>query len=747
MRKTFLKVALIGLLATAMPAVVTSCKDYDNDIENLDSQVADLKTKLASVESAIAALPTKADVTAAQAAAVAQAKADLEAAKSQLQAAIDGKADKAAVEAINTELSTIKGQLEAIEALKGDVATALESINAAITDLKTNAVTKGQMDAALAAQKAELESYADGKVGTLVEDVEALQAAIDNSANDINAIKAQIEALANKINDATGGEGATSLEAVLRLMNGMITHIEVVNVAGNEDHRGYNSSLDLYTVTVAEDLVFGQGYASDGTGQLGFDKATFTIANQEVFKKGEVKTFTDSILIRVSPANAVVTADQIQLVNSQGADLNDYVQVTEVEAYKGLLTTAGSRSIANNGLHVVKFALKDAFDDVEGFINATDANNGEGSAALVQFAVAIADSEKELAEGREITSAYALTINATPNEPQYALDFDVVHNNVSTPVAQLRNRFRYALDQNNDNSSLMFPDFKDYETAMEEVYSKRVAQTNYSTAVTNGFTAVGDFAWVKNADEENVATYASALGNDDRTGYNLLEVKLGDEFTVDMSGYNVDKKTGIYGFYVTLDMWRATESNGSEREAWKSVAPSISGINAVTTGDKINISISKDAAVDPGEILGFRVYAVNYDGTLVDPDGRAFYVVVNKPVEAVATASAVINAPAASMSATAEVEGLGDWTATVPRVYVSFKTNGSIINGREYPYINNNPYLTNDIYVKVGNTALGNGWWSDRTDGDGNPILYGGYYTINRGNNGAGYDVLKKLDV
>ncbi|MBD5308402.1 MAG: hypothetical protein HDS15_03875, partial [Bacteroides sp.] len=158
MRKTFLKVALIGLLAAAMPSTFTSCKDYDDDITNLTTQTNDLKTQLASVNAAIAALPTKADVSAAQAAAVAQAKSDLEAVKAQLEAAIAGKADKATVDAIQTELSTIKGQLEAIEALKGDMTAALEAINGSITELQENAVTKGQMDAALEAQKAELDS-------------------------------------------------------------------------------------------------------------------------------------------------------------------------------------------------------------------------------------------------------------------------------------------------------------------------------------------------------------------------------------------------------------------------------------------------------------------------------------------------------------------------------------------------------------------------------------------------------------
>ena len=739
MRKTFLKVALIGALAVAMPSTFTSCKDYDDDITDVQGQTAELRKQLESVNTAIAALPTKADVSAAQAAAVAQAKTDLEAVKVQLQAAIDGKADQTTVDAINTELSSIKGQLEAIEALKGDVATALESINQSITDLKAEAVTKGQMDAALAAQKEELQQYSDGKVAALVSEVEDLQSLVNDPNSGVAALQKQIEELAEKINGETDGEGATSLEAVIRLLNGMITHIEIVGVNANDTHRGYDKVLNLYTVNVAQDLVFGQGYAADGSGQLGYDANTFTVQNKEVFKKGEVKTFNDSILVRVSPANAVVTAEQIQLVNSKGEDLSKFVDITSVEAYKGLLTNMGSRSISNNGLHVVKFALKESFNDVEGFVAATDANNGKkNQKALINFAVAIADSDKDLAEGREITSAYDLVVNATPNAPQYELEYNVVHNGNKVPVTNIRNRFRFANDNNNDNSSLMFPTFKDFETNMSEVYAKRVSQNNYTNAASNGFTAVGDFAWVENAKEEQVATYAnSGAIYDDRTslGYELLEVKPGETFTVDMSGYNIENQNGIYGFYVTLDMWRATESNGSEREAWKSIAPSISGINAVTTDNEIALSISKDAKVDAGEILGFRVYAVNFDGTLVDPDGRAFYVVVNKPVEATATATASISAPAANSYASAAVSELGAWTATTPAVNVQFFTDGFAPYGQySTKYLNKNPQLPNEIYVVLKN-------------GNGVTLNNGSYTRIDRGSDGSGYDVLKNIRV
>ena len=48
-------------------------------------------------------------------------------------------------------------------------------------------------------------------------------------------------------------------------------------------------------------------------------------------------------------------------------------------------------------------------------------------------------------------------------------------------------------------------------------------------------------------------------------------------------------------------------------------------------GNNGYISIDSEKAL--GDIIGFRVYVVNLDGTLVDPDGRAFYVRVAKDKE------------------------------------------------------------------------------------------------------------------
>ena len=81
----------------------------------------------------------------------------------------------------------------------------------------------------------------------------------------------------------------------------------------------------------------------------------------------------------------------------------------------------------------------------------------------------------------------------------------------------------------------------------------------------------------------------------------------------------------IKAMYVVLDIDKAVGSGGgdvSEKNAWNSY--SYSGLNQVVEGKEISICINSEAA--KGDEIGFRVFAVNWNGTLIDPDGCAFYV-------------------------------------------------------------------------------------------------------------------------
>ena len=81
------------------------------------------------------------------------------------------------------------------------------------------------------------------------------------------------------------------------------------------------------------------------------------------------------------------------------------------------------------------------------------------------------------------------------------------------------------------------------------------------------------------------------------------------------------------GSYVVLDKDNAIESGVSELNAWKSYT--IEGLNEVRpASENLTLKIKTEAANH--DIIGFRVYAVNKDGKLLDPDGKAFYVVVGE---------------------------------------------------------------------------------------------------------------------
>lgn len=86
-------------------------------------------------------------------------------------------------------------------------------------------------------------------------------------------------------------------------------------------------------------------------------------------------------------------------------------------------------------------------------------------------------------------------------------------------------------------------------------------------------------------------------------------------------------------FYIVLDKDRAVSSDDSEIEAWNAAEKNIKGINTVynveATKGKAEILIDSNVK----DVYGFRVYAVNHDGSLVDPDGKAFYVLTGEAAE------------------------------------------------------------------------------------------------------------------
>ena len=134
-------------------------------------------------------------------------------------------------------------------------------------------------------------------------------------------------------------------------------------------------------------------------------------------------------------------------------------------------------------------------------------------------------------------------------------------------------------------------------------------------------------------DVKGTKTYNTANdGNDDRFWEDYLTIAhVGDPIKVKLTEY-LQKKVEYW--YISYDFeLNAVESKPSEWEAWQSYQDGIEGIYKTVRGDQsIDLIINKSTA--QGDVIGFRIWAVNYDGSLVDPDGKAFYVKVGEEPDA-----------------------------------------------------------------------------------------------------------------
>ena len=298
------------------------------------------------------------------------------------------------------------------------------------------------------------------------------------------------------------------------------------------------------------------------------------ISNKITFTKdAEVQT-PGQFLVRVSPTNAVLTPDMISLVNSQGENLDGILEVVKVEKSEVLLSRAANES----GLWNVTVQLKN-YGDGKAFDAAT---SNEGKKIL--FAAQV-NNTLSTSETRYVTSSYDLTLGWKEFEGANKLNYFVDTKN----VAEINNRF--------SNTSL----------SLKEQ------------------TATIDYKELEWKDKAAVKPTADNTENaDDRSDKEVYPAVQGQALKIALSSSNdeVVAPTNIRAIYVVLDKQNAVESAPSELNAWNSYT--YTGLNTVVEGTSTEITIDSKSAIN--DIIGFRVFAVNYDGTLVDPDGKAFYV-------------------------------------------------------------------------------------------------------------------------
>ena len=645
MNKKYLSALLFGAVMIASTGTFTSCKDYDDDIQNLQEQInaqkSTLEDKVAAVETTIKTLQDAqasleqaiADAESAalkaareaQAAAIEQAKADLEDAKSELMALIEANSEE--TEAVQNQLAEIAGKIQTLQQFKSnteetlaDLAAADVAINNTITDLAVdvaeNAKKIGANEAAIEAQKTALEKYKESNDAAVQENADA----IDQLIEDLKALEAgqlteaKVQEIAEQVTKAVSAD----LDMISAAIAKMVTHVELVEYnEGNPSAPVVDGSfytMDLRTAKALQTYTFGKDEIEAGK---------YEIQNQVTFTEGQRTFLTDSVLIRVSPTNATLTSGQVSFVNSELGTLDDLIEVTEVKPYEGMIT----RGISSNGLWKVIFKLKDLGSEEandEAYMKAAKYEYDQSLSETVinklpsiKYAVAVKDQPTKELE-RYVTSGYDLTLGADYT-PIYYLDYKVNDTNVN----YIYNRFHHAEEQNpsvgpswvlDENKDLLY-DYKwNTNNAGDEIIAIR---GEYTSIDATGFTSKQTIA----GKQQDVYP----AGPDNREDQPFFTAQVGEPFTVELDYSNV-KMSGVYGFYVVYDERRAVESAPSEINAWNSYVENIDGLNTITTSKSLTLKIN-DAKAE-GDILGFRVYAINQNGVLVDPDGKAFYVAV-----------------------------------------------------------------------------------------------------------------------
>ena len=667
MNKTKFFSSLLVAVLFATTSVFVSCKDYDDDIKNLQSQIdkaalkADLdalSTKLAGVESTanaakttaenalakananateIAAVKATAEKAAADAADALKKVATAQSTAEAAQAAADGaktlaenaqKAADAAQATANAAATkkdledAVKKVEDAVKALSDAAATKTELADAktelkAYTDAAKEAALAAAKLAADAAEKAltDAKGYTDAEVAKINESLKSLatNAAVEKLSTDLNA---EITGLKNTLAAITDEEKMAELvkivgsfDAVVNTLFSAVTSVELISsyydYIGNLMQQGGVKpfSLDMTTGTIAENSIFGD------------EHSTFKGETYE-FVKGANIDFNDGVIVRVSPVTADLTAANILLINSKGEGLDDYVEAgTPIRLEEmGALITRGTK--IQSGLWFVPFSIKADVTEKE-FAAATQVKV-QNAPKDILYAVAV-NNTAESDANRYAVSTYDV-------DPAYA-----VYTPVSTfsftvdekPVAKIRNRWDGAKAISRETNE----DSEDYNYDAKELIWL-ASKKGYETPATEP----GEY----NATPSKSRTKLADTNDEIRWNKNLLPVELGKAFTVELSPITINQEEvspakKIQYYYVTLDeRVFAVESAPSEWNAWNGYYSNIENLNKlIPAGESVDITINDEKA--NGDIIGFRVYAVNYDGTLADPDGRAFYVQVGDP--------------------------------------------------------------------------------------------------------------------
>ena len=691
MKRKYLSALLMGVLTLTSVSTFTSCKDYDDDISNMQGQIDKLatadqlsqkvaelqalissnksdisslqselakKTTLDEVKAVLANYATKEYVDGADATLQAAIKAletgkvaELEAAVKAAQAAADKAAEdaKAANAEILETLKTLatkaevtevqeaaKAANDAIAALQnGDVATLKAKQAEILETLKTVATQNDLKDVADAAQKALNAAQKDNSKA-----LADLDTAVKNAQSTADAAKKQaadnlasINGLATTVKNASdalalANSNKTKLDEALESLKDsskegtVAAAIKAIQAQiGTPD-----SKLGSLASRLADIESVLNGVKDDDT-KLGLATKVTNIEKQLKDIIGEYTTMVTSVSL----------VGSYHLNTNQGREWDDVLMgKADLQFMSDNVTadlTFGKGQKDDNGVVVPEATDQQTYKKGTPFNNETSIVvrvNPTNAELTKNTTIKLVDSK-----GRDLSDVLELgtpeRFNTLLSRASAASGLWTIPVKVKAGVATDKIEQKVGGTGADRNNHVL------YAVAIKNTATAKDAQDRYVTSTYDltvqeptNFTAATSLKNVKIWSETTMG-YDNAItldGNKKTTstsGGAEVSAKNNEKINIDFSAY----KNQVQYFYVVRDDSHVdSESGTSAINAWNSYK--YSGLGKVLKADEggvLTVDINKGQV---GDEIGFRIFAVNYNGTLVPTTGDSFVVYVGE---------------------------------------------------------------------------------------------------------------------
>ena len=645
MKRKYLSALLMGTQTVASMSTFTSCKDYDDDISNLQVQIDKLATaeqlsqKVAELQALISS--NKSDISSLQSELAKKTTLD------EVKAVLADYATKQYVDAADKTLQ------DAIDALKtGDIAKLKEDVvkaqaaaekaakdaeaaNAEIVEtLKTLATKTELKDAADAAQKA-IEALESKNA----EDLKKAQDAITETLKSY-ATKSDVEDGDNKTLESLAETIQKAREAWTQADKNKQDIADALKLLGE----GYSKEN---TVAAAIEAIKGQiGTPNKELGtldsRLAAIEGVLNGVKDDDTKLGlatKVTNIETQLKDIIGQYSTMVT--EVSLVGSYHLDTNEGREWKDILNGKADLEfmsdnvaadlTFGKGQKDNTGAVVAEASNQQTYKKGTPFNNETSIVvrvNPTNAELTKNTTIKLVDSKgRDLSDVLELgtperfntllsRASAASGLWTIPVKVKAGVATDKIEQKVGGTGADKDNHVLYAVAIKN--------------TATEKDAQDRYVTSTYDLTVQKPtkFTAATSLKDVKIWSETTMGyDHAITLDQNKKTTSDLggteVSAKNNEKINIDFSAY----KDQIQYFYVVRDDNHADDISGTSAiNAWKSYK--YTGLGQVVKADEggvITVDVNNGKV---GDEIGFRIFAVNYNGVLVPTTGDSFVVYV-----------------------------------------------------------------------------------------------------------------------